>query len=98
MRCFVPKKITPIFGLTTIKYLPSTFTHPLMKAFFLSKVLPAVVMAFAFSSLALAQGPPGGGVEPLDPTPVPIDGGASLLLASGVAFGIQKLRNRRRTA
>jgi len=27
---------------------------------------------------------------------VPLDGGASLLLASGVAFGLKKLRDRRR--
>jgi hypothetical protein len=40
----------------------------------------------------------GGGVPtPLpDPTQVPIDGGASLLLASGVAYGLRRLRQRRR--
>lgn len=31
-----------------------------------------------------------------DPTAVPIDGGASLLLASGVAYGLRRLRQRRR--
>ncbi|GAB3638455.1 hypothetical protein GCM10027422_40450 [Hymenobacter arcticus] len=31
-----------------------------------------------------------------DPTAVPLDGGASLLLASGVALGLRKLRDRRR--
>ena len=30
-----------------------------------------------------------------DPTPIPLDGGASLLLASGVAYGLKKLRQRR---
>ncbi|MBF9237658.1 hypothetical protein I2I05_09650 [Hymenobacter sp. BT683] len=29
------------------------------------------------------------------PATVPIDGGASLLLASGVAYGLRKLRQRR---
>jgi hypothetical protein len=31
-----------------------------------------------------------------DPAAVPLDGGASLLLASGVAFGLKKLRSRYR--
>ncbi|MBC8081635.1 MAG: hypothetical protein H7Z21_00350 [Hymenobacter sp.] len=30
------------------------------------------------------------------PTAVPIDGGASLLLAAGIGLGLKKLRNRRR--
>lgn len=43
---------------------------------------------------ALAQTDPGSGGP--TPTAVPIDGGASILLASGVAFGLKKLRDRRR--
>lgn len=43
---------------------------------------------------ALAQDSPGSGGP--TPTAVPIDGGASILLASGVAFGLKKLRDRRR--
>ncbi|MBO2033962.1 hypothetical protein J4D99_21395 [Siccationidurans ginsengisoli] len=47
---------------------------------------------------AQAQTPGSGGPTPqVNPTAVPIDGGASLLLASGVAFGLKKLRDRRRT-
>lgn len=46
-------------------------------------------------SPAQAQGPGSGGPAP-DPTAVPIDGGASLLLAAGVGFGLKKLRDRRR--
>ncbi len=46
---------------------------------------------------ALAQdGPGSGGPTPNAPTAVPIDGGASILLASGVALGLKKLRERRR--
>ncbi|TPG66196.1 hypothetical protein EAH73_11515 [Hymenobacter nivis] len=30
------------------------------------------------------------------PTAVPLDGGASLLLASGVAYGVRELRRRRK--
>jgi hypothetical protein len=32
---------------------------------------------------------------PVPPTGVPIDGGASLLLAGGVAYGLKKLQKRR---
>ncbi len=31
-----------------------------------------------------------------DPTEIPIDGGASLLLAGGFAYGLKKLRDNRR--
>ena len=34
--------------------------------------------------------------QPTAPTGVPIDGGASLLLAGGVAYGLRKLRQRHR--
>ncbi|MDO7850966.1 PID-CTERM protein-sorting domain-containing protein [Hymenobacter convexus] len=67
-----------------------------MKALFLAAALTA-----AASSLALAQGPSTGGPAPGTPaatTDVPLDGGASLLLASGVALGLKKLRQRRRLA
>ena len=69
-----------------------------MKAFSLSRILPTLVLALSISSLAWAQGPPAGGVIPLNPIGVPIDGGVSLLLAGGVALGIKKLRNRRKVA
>jgi hypothetical protein len=44
---------------------------------------------------AKAQGGPGNGGP--TPTNIPIDGGASLLVAGGVAFGLKKLRDRRKT-
>ena len=48
----------------------------------------------ALSSLpALAQ-PSTTGPQP-DATAIPLDGGASLLLAGGVAYGLRKLRARR---
>ena len=46
-------------------------------------------------SAATALALPGSGGPTPSPTAVPIDGGASLLLASGVAFGLKKLRDRR---
>ena len=47
--------------------------------------------------LSQAQTPGTGGPTPSTPTPtdVPVDGGASLLLASGVAYGLKRLRQRR---
>ena len=46
-----------------------------------------------------AQPTGGGGPDPNGPAvPVPIDGGASLLLASGVAYGLRRLRARRQAA
>ena len=69
-----------------------------MKSLFLKRLLPALALAFAFSALALAQAPSGGpGTDP-DPVTTPIDGGVSLLLAGGVAYGIKRLRARRKKA
>ncbi|PJJ53339.1 hypothetical protein CLV45_4000 [Hymenobacter chitinivorans DSM 11115] len=42
---------------------------------------------------ALAQGPGNGGPQP-GATTAPIDGGASLLLAGGVALALRRLRRR----
>ncbi|RZL14507.1 MAG: hypothetical protein EOO62_05270 [Hymenobacter sp.] len=48
---------------------------------------------------AMAQAESGGPGAPTtqapDPTAVPLDGGASLLLAGSVAYGWRKLRQRR---
>lgn len=48
---------------------------------------------------ARAQGPGSGGpvpANPTEPTAVPIDGGASLLAAGALAYGLRTLRQRRR--
>ncbi|MDO7886489.1 PID-CTERM protein-sorting domain-containing protein [Hymenobacter cheonanensis] len=64
-----------------------------MNRFYLAAAL--VFVAF----VGRAQAPTTGGPTPTDPnanpTEVPIDGGASLLLASGVAYGLRRLRQRR---
>ncbi|WP_230687733.1 PID-CTERM protein-sorting domain-containing protein [Hymenobacter ruricola] len=54
----------------------------------------------AFAETVLAQGPVTGGPAPGTPaaTDVPLDGGASLLLAGGVAYGLKRLRDRRKKA
>jgi hypothetical protein len=46
---------------------------------------------------AHAQAPTTGGPVP-QPAAVPLDGGASLLAASGVAYGLRYLRQRRQQA
>ena len=60
-------------------------------------LLSALCVLFS-AATALAQlGSGGPGSTPVvDPATVPLDGGASLLLASGVAFGLKKLRERRK--
>jgi hypothetical protein len=62
---------------------------------FLSALAGAVVSGLLTTAPALAQAPGTGGPAPA-PAAVPLDGGASLLVASGVAFGLKKLRDRRR--
>ena len=44
------------------------------------------LLCIALPAITLAQGPP-------DPEDTPIDGGLSLLLAAGTAYGIRKYRN-----
>jgi hypothetical protein len=71
-----------------------------MKSFLLCRLLPALTIVLAFGEAVLAQ-PGTGGPQPgtpTDPTAVPLDGGVSLLLAGGVAYGIKHLRNRRKKA
>ncbi|MCC3159263.1 hypothetical protein LJ737_18620 [Hymenobacter sp. 15J16-1T3B] len=52
-----------------------------------------------FAAAAGAQTPGSGGPTPgtpaADPTAVPLDGGASLLLAGGAAYALSGLRKRR---
>lgn len=55
----------------------------------------ALCLLLATAAHAQTSTPPGSG----GPTPaatVPLDGGASLLLAGGVAYGLKKLRDRRK--
>jgi len=61
----------------------------------LYSLVGAVLCGLLATAPALAQAPGTGGPAPA-PAAVPLDGGASLLLASGVAFGLKKLRDRRR--
>lgn len=70
-----------------------------MKPSFLNHSLAILALVVAFSGTLLAQpgsGGPAPGTPPVNPTDVPLDGGASLLLAGGVAYGLKRLRNRRK--
>ncbi len=62
--------------------------------------LTGLLLAGVLVQTALAQAPPAnGGPQPqpanANAATTPIDGGASLLLASGVMYGLQRLRARR---
>ena len=61
--------------------------HNLFSALVLGLLLVAAAPA------ARAQGPGLGGPRPTA-TNAPLDGGASLLLAGGLAFGLKKLRRK----
>ncbi|RZK16760.1 MAG: hypothetical protein EOO56_19310 [Hymenobacter sp.] len=55
-----------------------------------------ILLVLSLSALAsYAQPSSGGPAQQASPTAVPLDGGASLLLAGGVAYGLRRLRQRR---
>ena len=64
--------------------------------FILMKKLFLFALLLGLTRVASAQAPGSTGPTPQapDPTAVPLDGGASLLLASGVAYGLKRLRRR----
>ena len=69
----------------------------------LTSLTISALLVIGTTVAALAQaGPTGGGPQPGGPgspaTITPLDGGASLLLAAGAAYGIRKLRQRRKAA
>jgi hypothetical protein len=65
---------------------------PFIMKSFLTSALGLLALGVLLQLPAAAQ-PSTGGPTPStpDPTAVPLDGGASLLLASGVAYGIRQL-------
>ena len=87
-----------------MKPLFFSFSRPRLRAGGASKPhrlsLP-LVLGVALLLAQVAQGQPGSGgpgpgtVTTPDPASVPLDGGASLLLASGVGYAIRRLQQRR---
>ena len=63
----------------------------------MNKLFLTACLLLVLGGLAQAQAPGSGGPTPQAPTAtqVPLDGGASLLLASGVVYGLKRLRQRR---
>ena len=59
-------------------------------------LLSLLLLAGAGFQQARAQAPADGGPVPAAPTAIPLDGGASLLLAAGAAYGLKRLRQKRR--
>ena len=61
------------------------------------KRLLLLALLLGFTGRAQAQGPGSPGPTPQnpDPTDIPLDGGVSLLLAAGAAYGLKRLRQRR---
>ena len=62
----------------------------------MKKLVLSAALLLAASYAAPAQpGDTGPNPNAASPTAVPLDGGAGLLLASGVAYGLRRLRQRR---
>ncbi|KAA9338780.1 hypothetical protein F0P96_07890 [Hymenobacter busanensis] len=59
------------------------------------KYVAATALLLLAAHGAFAQDPGSGGPLPGTPTAVPIDGGASLLLAGGAAYALRRLHQRR---
>ena len=89
---------SPVFDTINFRIFRLTLSFYCMKSFFLFRLLPVLTLIMAVSEIVMAQGDPGsGGPTPgVSPTAIPLDGGVSLLLAGGVAYGIKHLRNRRK--
>ncbi|GAA4038993.1 hypothetical protein GCM10022409_25820 [Hymenobacter glaciei] len=57
--------------------------------------LLSLTLLLVLAGAARAQAPADGGPSPTGPTQTPLDGGASLLLAGGLAYGLRRLKQRR---
>ncbi len=70
-----------------------TILTPTLRLFFAAA---GVCLLAGALTPARAQGPGSGGPAPGgQPTQIPVDGGASLLLAAGAAYGLKRLRAAR---
>jgi hypothetical protein len=60
----------------------------------MKKAFLSVLFLFGVALVSLAGDPPP--FNPGDPTPIPVDGGVSFLLAAGAAYGVKKVRDARK--
>jgi hypothetical protein len=58
------------------------------------KVFLSVFFLLGIALVGLSDDPPP--FNPGDPSPIPVDGGVSILLAAGAAYGVKKVRDARK--
>jgi hypothetical protein len=61
----------------------------------MKKVLLSLFFVMGFVLVGMSDNPPPP-FNPGDPSPIPIDGGATVLLALGAGYGIKKVRDMRK--
>ncbi len=74
-----------------VVYLRNLKNLVLMKKAFLSVFF---LLGIAMVGLSQNDPPP---FNPGDPSPIPVDGGISILLATGAAYGVKKVRDARKS-
>jgi hypothetical protein len=60
----------------------------------MKKAFLSVFFLLGIALVGLSDDPPP--FNPGDPSPIPVDGGASILLATGAAYGVKKFRDARK--
>jgi len=60
----------------------------------MKKAFLSVLLLMGVVLVGVCDDPPP--FNPADPSPIPVDGGISLLLAAGAAYGIKKVRDNRK--
>lgn len=58
------------------------------------KVFLSVFFLLGIALIGFSDDPPP--FNPGDPSPIPVDGGVSILLAAGAAYGVKKVRDARK--
>jgi len=61
----------------------------------MKKVFFSLFFVVGLAIVGMSDNPPPP-FNPGDPSPIPVDGGISLLLAAGAAYGVKKVRDSRK--